>query len=257
MGWGKGCVPGQFLDCLTECQNLEAELSDFVFKHGYSLSPANTWWGIVTSLTDEVVAVDLCYMLENEVEDFSQIYRRNVDAVLSNSVAAQSHISEVRNWQARHGGESRRRSLSPRLQVKVFRRDRFTCRFCGRRAVFPPVLRLLSVLFPSVFPYHPHGKMEQCHLAFWRDIASCDHLVPVARRGGSDLENLVTSCYMCNSIKQNWLVEELRWELKAVPEAGTWDGLTGTYPALLKACEDEHPACRSSYYRGWLRALKP
>jgi len=42
----------------------------------------------------------------------------------------------------------RRPSLTPRLQAEVFRRDAFTCRYCGARTVPPPVLRVLSALFP-------------------------------------------------------------------------------------------------------------
>jgi len=141
------------------------------------------------------------------------------------------------------------------LQLKVFRRDRFTCRYCGRCAVFPPILRLLSITLSHVFQYHPHGKMSQCHLAFWRDLASCDHLVPVARFGKSDEQNLVTACYMCNSIKQSWTVAELGWELQAIPQDDSWNGLSDKFPALMEFCGTRFAAARIPYFRNWLRAL--
>jgi len=41
-------------------------------------------------------------------------------------------------------------------------------------------MRLISLILPDDFPYHRNGKMSECHIAFWRDTASCDHVVPVA-----------------------------------------------------------------------------
>ena len=61
----------------------------------------------------------------------------------------------------------RRPSLTPRLQAEVFRRDAFTCRYCGARTVPPPVLRVLSALFPVEFPYHPNWKSDVTHRAHW------------------------------------------------------------------------------------------
>ena len=118
-----------------------------------------------------------------------------------------------------------RASASCLLQARVFVRDRFTCRYCGRRTLLPPVLRLVASVFPDVLPYHPHGKLSHCHTAFWREISSCDHIVPVARGGTTDESNLVTSCYMCNSMKQSWLLEEIRWQLLPVSSC-EWDGLS-------------------------------
>ncbi len=135
-------------------------------------------------------------------------------------------------------------------QLHVFRRDGFQCRYCGRRTVFLPVLRALGRIFPDQLPWDPHGKQTNCHLAFWRDFASCDHLVPLARGGHSSVDNLVTACYMCNSIKQNWLIEELRWDLLE-PEPGAWDGLVKVYSNLLGLLGKQDFA----YHRRWLNAL--
>lgn len=142
------------------------------------------------------------------------------------------------------------RIIPPRVQLTVFRRDSFTCRYCQRRTIFLPVLRALSLLFPSDFRWHPHSKMTECHVAFWRDFASCDHLIPVARGGSSQVENLVTACYMCNSIKQNWLIEELRWTLQPTV-AKDWDGLSFLYPKIIALLP-----VRPSYYDRWLNALR-
>ena len=189
-----------------------------------------------------------------EVNDFADVYTRVVGFVLHgkrrDARVALEGVPE-RPAQVRHA-----RHVSERAQLKVFRRDGFRCRYCDRRAVLPPVLRLLSLPFGDVFPYHPHGRMDTCHLAFWRDMASCDHLVPVARGGTSEAANLVCSCYMCNSIKQNWLVAELGWEVRSVTPERNWDGLSMRYPALLEAVRKEHREADGPYFRRWARAVE-
>src|SRR5579885_1011604 len=52
-----------------------------------------------------------------------------------------------------------RSTASESQQVAVFLRDQFTCRSCGRRLVFLPLLPLLSSMYPQLFPYHPNCKM--------------------------------------------------------------------------------------------------
>ncbi len=62
-----------------------------------------------------------------------------------------------------------RQGLSKKLRFEVFKRDAFTCQYCGRKA-------------PEI-------------------VLECDHVKPVADGGGNDILNLVTSCFDCNSGK--------------------------------------------------------
>jgi 5-methylcytosine-specific restriction endonuclease McrA len=107
--------------------------------------------------------------------------------------------------------EVTKRTVTQAQALDVYFRDKFTCRYCGTKVVFPGTLRLMSILIPEDFPYHPNWKTDKTHPAYWELVASCDHLVPVARGGGSGMDNLVTACYRCNSSKANWTVEELGW----------------------------------------------
>lgn len=59
-----------------------------------------------------------------------------------------------------------RKPLSKKLRFEVFKRDSFTCQYCGRHA-------------PDV-------------------ILECDHIKPVAEGGKNTILNLVTSCMECN-----------------------------------------------------------
>lgn len=144
------------------------------------------------------------------------------------------------------------RPLGAKERLRLFRRDRFTCRYCGRRTIFVPVLRVLSAICPQQFPYHPHWRWEATHPVYWTHGTSCDHVVPVSRGGQSHVANLVTTCYQCNTIKQHWLLDELRWSLLHPEQADQdWDGLSGLYLDLCKAAG----VGPTRYHSAWISAL--
>lgn len=62
-----------------------------------------------------------------------------------------------------------RKSTGKRLRFEVFKRDHFTCQYCGRQ---PPEVVLV-----------------------------CDHVVPVVEGGETSLDNLMTACEPCNQGK--------------------------------------------------------
>lgn len=62
-------------------------------------------------------------------------------------------------------------NLSKRTRFEVFKRDLFTCQYCGRN---PPDV-----------------------------ILECDHIVPVVEGGGNEEPNLVTACFDCNRGKSD------------------------------------------------------
>lgn len=60
----------------------------------------------------------------------------------------------------------KRKSISKKLRFEVFKRDMFTCQYCGRKA-------------PDV-------------------VLHIDHIKPVSKGGRNEIMNLVTSCIDCN-----------------------------------------------------------
>lgn len=60
------------------------------------------------------------------------------------------------------------------LRNEIFKRDDYTCRYCGER-----------------------GKRLEC-----------DHVFPVSRGGTHAVENLVTACFVCNRSKRNKTLDE-------------------------------------------------
>lgn len=69
-----------------------------------------------------------------------------------------------------------RKGLSKKMRFEVFKRDQFTCQYCGKKA-------------PDV-------------------ILHVDHIHPVSKGGTNDLLNLITSCQDCNLGKSNNLLNE-------------------------------------------------
>lgn len=69
--------------------------------------------------------------------------------------------------------------ISKKLRFEVFKRDEFTCTYCGQK---PPAV-----------------------------VLECDHVIPVAKDGPDTIDNLTTSCFDCNRGKSDR-------SLGAVPE---------------------------------------
>lgn len=67
-------------------------------------------------------------------------------------------------------------SIGPKLRFEVFKRDGFTCQYCGRKT---PIV-----------------------------VLEVDHVVPRAEGGTDDIENLVTSCWDCNRGKGKGLLDD-------------------------------------------------
>jgi 5-methylcytosine-specific restriction endonuclease McrA len=66
--------------------------------------------------------------------------------------------------------------ISKQLRFEVFKRDKFTCQYCGRSA-------------PDV-------------------ILNVDHIKPVSQDGTNDIMNLITSCFDCNNGKRAKLLSD-------------------------------------------------
>jgi len=81
-----------------------------------------------------------------------------------------------------------RKSLSKKTRFEVFKRDSFTCQYCGKKA-------------PDV-------------------ILEVDHIKPVKDKGENDMMNLITSCFECNrgksanKISDNSVVERQRKQIE-------------------------------------------
>ncbi len=180
---------------------------------------------------------------------------RDVMASLSvgNIVGAQARLEDL--WpMPPFCGQEDRAALSLDAQLRTFFRDKFQCRYCGKKTVFIGALHLLHAKLGERFPYNRSWQRNKTHPAYWEIVASCDHKKPLARGGKvADANNLVTSCYWCNSMKGDWELEELEsigWEMHD-PTDPNWDGLVGHF---VQAMEVLHVTDRNLLK--WYRVCK-
>jgi 5-methylcytosine-specific restriction endonuclease McrA len=127
------------------------------------------------------------------------------------------------------------RNYTDKQKMEQFRRDGFIDRYSGQKLLNPGLLKVLSYYMPDVFPYHAHWKMEECHNAYWEFVPTVDHIYPVALGGADSEENWATTSMLHNSIKNNWTLEQLQWELYEAGNYEEWDGLTGLFVKLVEA----------------------
>lgn len=87
---------------------------------------------------------------------------------------------------------AKRKPISKKLRFEVFKRDSFTCQYCGRSA-------------PEV-------------------ILQVDHIEPVSKGGNNDILNLITSCRDCNlgkgakKLDDNTAIVKIKKQLDEVNE---------------------------------------
>lgn len=85
---------------------------------------------------------------------------------------------------------AKRKNLSKSLRFEVFKRDLFTCQYCGSH---PPAV-----------------------------VLEIDHIIPVASGGETDIDNLITACFDCNRGKSarslNSIPTSLQDKAKAIKE---------------------------------------
>lgn len=159
------------------------------------------------------------------------------DALVNNDIS--SAENKLRDLKIDFPKVINRMNIPIQKQLDVFYRDHFTCRYCGKRTVYQSMLRFISYKYPAEFPHHPNWKWDETHPTYYELATSCDHKKPVDCGGDNDIENLVTSCYKCNSMKSNWTLEELKengWKLKDINNSG-WDGLITQFLQLMEKTE--------------------
>ncbi len=87
---------------------------------------------------------------------------------------------------------TKRETIGKKIRFEVFKRDKFTCQYCGEKA-------------PEV-------------------VLNVDHIDPVANGGTNEMLNLITSCFSCNSGKSDRIltdssiVEKQRKQLELLEE---------------------------------------
>lgn len=141
-----------------------------------------------------------------------------------------------------------RRTYSDEQMCEVFMRDGFIDRYFGDRLVDIGILKTISVFFPEEFPYQSHWKMTETHPAFWALAPTLDHVDPIATGGLDEPSNWVTTSMMHNTVKSQWTLEQLNWQLHKPGDLLEWDGLTGYF---LKIVEENQALLKDKLIKKW------
>jgi hypothetical protein len=116
----------------------------------------------------------------------------------------------------------------PNLSEKrlLHTRDGYHCRFCGIPLIRVEVRNRLRNLYPDALPWATDSNKGQ-HPAFQAMWAQYDHVLPHARGGTNEMENMLITCAPCNFGRMNYTLEEVGLADPRLrePLRSGWDGL--------------------------------
>ncbi len=121
--------------------------------------------------------------------------------------------------------QAKPRAATEETKRLVHQRDGRYCRFCKIPVIRGEIRSAIHKEYPKAVLWE--GTTATQHIAFQCMWAQYDHILPHARGGRSDLENVYLTCAACNYGRGNYLLEEfdlLHPSLHA-PRQGSWDGL--------------------------------
>jgi 5-methylcytosine-specific restriction endonuclease McrA len=90
-------------------------------------------------------------------------------------------------------------------RIRIFDRDGWRCRYCHRKVVVPPVLRLLRHIYPDFKGVGPGDSMPKLDTdcGVGRVYPNLDHIHLQSYNGSNRDENLVTACQEHNEHNGN------------------------------------------------------
>ena len=155
-----------------------------------------------------------------------------------------------------------RRPLSKALQVAIFRRDGWLCRWCRKPVIFAPVMKFVeSELRQSghagdLAYYHAHWTRQGAPLLDELG-AVIDHVDAFSAGGPDSIENLVTACNKCNAQKNS--ATAVKWDKRRprkfvngkYGEPAHWDGLSNLFVLLAR----RNSTRLSTIEKQWLVAI--
>jgi 5-methylcytosine-specific restriction endonuclease McrA len=161
------------------------------------------------------------------------------------------------------GLKRQREKLRKELQVSIFRRDGWLCRWCKRPVIFNPVMKYLEIEVRRAGHAEPlayyHKNWTRGGAPLLDELgAVVDHVEAFASGGQCNEQNLVTACCKCNGRKSSARLDEWNQREKRKPIKGKygepqhWDGLSTVFIVLAESS----PSHLTKDEKEWLRALK-
>ncbi len=116
------------------------------------------------------------YRIKYKQNGFNKIAERHYSGCLEFSQFIFSQLDKKKISKYYSEKKKRRTPISTKLRFEIFQRDKFTCRYCGRK--ISDGIRL-----------------------------EIDHKTPIAEGGTDEYNNLITACNECNSGKSNKIIK--------------------------------------------------
>ena len=111
------------------------------------------------------------------IKRICKLCKKQYKAKTQNQIYCSKKCAEIANsfeYQAKNGGST----LFLKLRFEIFKRDNFTCQYCGRNV-----------------------KEDNIKLCI-------DHIYPKSKNGKYKSDNLITACFECNTGKGDILLEK-------------------------------------------------
>jgi hypothetical protein len=113
----------------------------------------------------------------------------------------------------------------------LIERDGHHCRLCGMPVIRAEVRNYLGRIYGQALPWGNTNATQ--HAAFQLFWLQYDHLLPYARGGTNEVDNVFIACAACNYGRMNWTLTEVGFApLESIaPTRSAWDGLERVLPA--------------------------
>lgn len=108
---------------------------------------------------------------------------------------------------------------------QIHARDGYHCRFCGIPVIRTETRKKIAAVYPEAVPWGRTNTTQ--HAAFQAMWAQYDHILPHARGGTNDIDNVILTCAPCNFGRGDYMLEEvgLLDPRQREPRRSSWDGL--------------------------------
>lgn len=122
-------------------------------------------------------------------------------------------------------GRAEQRQAGLAVKRALIARDRFNCQFCGISLVRGETRKRIRQTYPDALRWG--GGNADKHAAFQAMDLHYDHLLPHARGGTNDMENMLVTCAPCNCGRDSLTLEEAGLSDPRLrdPIRSAWDGL--------------------------------
>ena len=115
----------------------------------------------------------------------------------------------------------------------IFKRDRYTCQYCGRQGRFHFGERN-EVVYETANS-NPPSQGNRPRRQPGSEELTIDHVIPRAQGGESRWDNCVLACLACNKRKADRTPEQAKMRLKRKPVRPTWNPLYAAHDLRIES----------------------